>query len=381
MKKIVILGSTGSIGVSTLDVISNFPKDFSVIGLTAFDNVERLSEQIKRFHPRYAAIRNDKIKELQQNTNHGVKIFDAHSGVDNIVSLKDVDVVVLAISGSSALGPLLSAIKYSKTIALANKEALVMAGSIIMPMVKKYHARIIPIDSEQSAIFQCLEGRRGEELKKVYLTASGGPLKSVPKDKLKSVSCKKVLAHPRWKMGRKITVDSATLMNKGLELIEAKWLFDIDIKNIEVLIHKEAIIHSMVEFVDGIILAQLGITDMRSPIQYALSYPKRLSSKINFVNFSKLKKLSFETPNYRKFPCLNLAYEAAIMGGSAPCVLNAANEVAVSAFLEHHIKYIDIYKIIRKVMSKHRLVSNPNLNDILTADKWARQEAEALIHN
>ena len=381
MKRIAVLGSTGSIGVNTLDVISKFSNDFSVVGLTAFNNVRLLLRQIKKFNPQYVAIKDSKIKELKKNVNKRVKILDIYSGIDSIISSKDVDLLVLAISGSGALRPLLKAVKHSKTIALANKEALVMAGSIVMQMAKKYHAKIIPIDSEQSAIFQCLEGKNKEELKKIYLTASGGPLKSTPKDKLKFVSRRKVLAHPRWKMGRKITVDSATLMNKGLELIEAKWLFDIDIRDIEVLIHKEAIIHSMVEFVDGAILAQLGITDMRSPIQYALSYPRRLSSKINFVDFSKLRKLSFEPPDYKKFPCLNLAYEAARAGGSAPCVLNAANEVAVSAFLEHRIKYIDIYAIIRKVMSKHKLVNNPNLSDILTTDEWSRQQAEALIHN
>jgi len=381
MRRIAILGSTGSIGINTLNVISKFPREFSVAGLSAFDNVRLLSRQIKKFRPRFAAIRDDKIKELQGTTNHKVKIFDTSLGIENIASFKDVDLVVLAISGSAALKPLLSAIKHSKTIALANKEALVMAGSIVMQMAKKYHAKIIPIDSEQSAIFQCFEGKKKEELKKIYLTASGGSLSSTPRDKLKFVSRKKVLAHPRWKMGKKITVDSATLMNKGLELIETRWLFDIDVRNIEILIHKEAIVHSMIEFVDGVILAQLGITDMRLPIQYALSYPRRLSSKINCMDFSKLKKLSFEAPDFRKFPCLSLAYEAAAMGGTAPCVLNAANEVAVSAFLENRIKYIDIYKIIRKIASKQKLINNPKLDDIFFADEWSRRKAEELIPN
>jgi 1-deoxy-D-xylulose-5-phosphate reductoisomerase len=381
MRKIVILGSTGSIGVNTLDVISKYPKEFSVVGLTAFNNVGLLKKQIEEFRPRCVAIKANRIRQLKQGINSNVKIFEANSEIENIVSRKDVDLVVVAISGSSALRPLVTAIRHSKTIALANKEALVMAGSIVMNLARRCNTKIIPIDSEQSAIFQCLEGRDKNDLRRVYLTASGGPLKSVPRSKFKFVSRRQVLRHPRWKMGQKITVDSATLMNKGLELIETKWLFDVSVKDIEIIIHKEAVIHSMVEFIDGSILAQLGITDMRLPIQYALSYPKRLSSKINCINFSRLRQLCLETPDYKKFPCLKLAYEIAQKGGSAPCVLNAANEVAVQAFLKTKIKYLDIYRIIEEVITKHKLIKNPTLNDITFVDDWARRKANELIYN
>jgi len=380
MKNIIVLGSTGSIGKNTLNVVSNFPNRFRVVGLSSNRNIQLLRKQIKKFHPEFAAIGKEKIDELKNNHIPKVKICDTNSGLNRMVASKDADIVVVAISGSSALDSLLQAIRRKKPIALANKEALVMAGSIVMREAKKYRASIVPIDSEQSAIFQCLQNRDKRELKKIYLTASGGPLNNVAKQRFKNISVKDVLSHPRWKMGKKVTVDSATLMNKGLELIEAMWLFDVDVDKVEILIHKEAIIHSMVEFVDGSIIAQLGVTDMKLPIQYALTYPERWKGNIKDLDFRKMN-LSFKKPDLDKFPCLKLAYRAAKLKGTSPCVLNAANEEAVNAFLEKRIKYLDIYRIIKVVLARHKLIKNPSLNQIIQIDRWARQQAEKLILN
>ncbi|MDP2939278.1 MAG: 1-deoxy-D-xylulose-5-phosphate reductoisomerase [Candidatus Omnitrophota bacterium] len=378
MKKVAILGSTGSIGVNCLDVISQFPKKFSVAGLSAYNNVDLLESQAKRFKPAFVALQTKNVLSLRRRLNNGIKILDLEK-ISEIFYYKDIDIIVLGISGGAALIPLWEAVKAGKTIALANKEAFVMAGSLIMDLAKKTSAKIIPVDSEQSAIFQCLNGQDVKTLNKIYLTASGGSLKSVPKERFSRLSVDDVLKHPRWKMGRKITVDCATLMNKGLEIIEAMWLFNVGAKSIEVVIHKEAIIHSMVEFVDGTILAQLGITDMRLPIQYALTYPERLSSNLSQIDFYKLKQLSFERPNLNKFPCLALAYTAAKDCGTSPCVLNAANEISVKAFLDGRIKFNKIPHIIEQVLSKHKRIINPSLEEIILSDKWAREEAESLI--
>ncbi len=379
MKKIAVLGSTGSIGESALEVISRFPKEFSVCGLSAFNNVTLLEEQARRFKPTVVALDERNITALANRLNNGIKISGLKEGLPDIISREQVDIVVLAIGGSAALFPLWEAVKAGKTIALANKEALVMAGSLITKTAKETGARIIPVDSEQSAIFQCLNGRDTKTLRKIYLTASGGPLRSVPRGKFSKLTVKDVLRHPRWKMGRKITVDSATLMNKGLEVIEAMWLFGLNPQAIEVLIHKEAIIHSMVEFVDGTVLAQLGVTDMKLPIQYALTFPERWPTKLMKIDFIKLKQLSFAQPDFKKFPCLALAYKAAREGGSAPCVLNAANEVCVAAFLNGRIKFPGIPKSIEMVLSKHHKIKEPSLEEIIASDNWARQEAERII--
>lgn len=380
MKNIIVLGSTGSIGQSTLSVVARFPDRFRVIGLSSHRNSQLLKKQIREFHPRFAAIGKDKISELRNSGIPKVEICDTNSGLNKMVASKNAEMVVMAISGSSALDSLLEAIRHRKTVALANKEALVMAGSIIMQEAKKHKTKIVPIDSEQSAIFQCLQNRNKNELKKIYLTASGGPLSDVQIQRFKNISVKEVLNHPRWKMGKKVTVDSATLMNKGLELIEAMWLFDVDVDKIEILIHKEAIIHSMVEFIDGTIIAQLGITDMKLPIQYALTYPERWKGNLKNLDFGKMN-LTFKKPDLDKFPCLKLSYQAAKLKGTATCVLNAANEEAVKAFLEKKIGYLDIYRIIKTVLSKHKLIKNPNLEQIILADTWARQQAENLILN
>jgi 1-deoxy-D-xylulose-5-phosphate reductoisomerase len=293
---------------------------------------------------------------------------------------KRIDQIVLAISGSGALLPLLAAIENCKDIALANKEALVMAGTIIMNKARKKKVRIIPVDSEQSAIWQCLNGEDKNKLKNIYLTASGGPFRQTSKKDLKDISIDRVLRHPRWKMGKKISVDSATLMNKGLEVLEAMFLFNISVDKIKVLIHPEAIIHSMIEFIDGVILAQLSITDMRIPIQYAISYPERLASNLGNIDFCKIRGFHFEKPNFKKFPCLSLAYQAAKDMGTSPCVLNAANEVSVERFLNGGLDFISIPRVIEKVLSRHRNKYTCDLRGIQEADSWARAEALKVMH-
>lgn len=377
MKNIAILGSTGSIGISALEVIRHFPGYFKVVALSANSNVSLLEKQIKEFRPEFACVAETKAA-VSLNCGR-TKLLTGKAGLDELAQLAKIDEILLAISGSSALAPLLKAVEAGKHIALANKEALVMAGPLIMEEAAKRKAQIIPVDSEQSAIWQCLEGRRQEDLNSIYLTASGGPFRKASKKELKGVSVTKVLRHPRWKMGKKITVDSATLMNKGLELLEAMFLFNAPSKKIKVLIHPEAIIHSMVEFVDGVVLAQLSATDMRIPIQYALSYPVRLSNSLPTVDFYRLNKLTFEPPDFKKFPCLGLAYRAAEELGTSPCALNAANEICVREFLAENIGFTDIPEIISRVLDRHRNNKRPGLTDILDCDSWARQEAVNII--
>lgn len=380
MKYLVILGSTGSIGTRTLEVVRNFPKKFRILGLSTNANVDILYQQIREFSPEFVCVKDRQaFLDLKQRLAPKIKILFGEEGLKQVVGDQRIDQVVLAVSGSDALVPLLAAIENGKDIALANKEALVMAGPIIMQKVKAKKVRIIPIDSEQSAIWQCLDGQERNKLKNIYLTASGGPFRQKNKKELRSISVKQALRHPRWKMGKKISVDSATLMNKGLELFEAMYLFGVGYDKIKILIHPEAIIHSMVEFIDGVTLAQLSITDMRIPIQYALSYPVRLESELCGVDFYRLKNLHFQKPDFEKFPCLELAYRAAKKSGTAPCVLNAANEVSVEQFLENHLRFIYIPRVIEKVLKRHRKKNNPNLNDILEADFWGRQEAYKVI--
>ncbi len=380
MKRIAILGSTGSIGVSTLEVISHFPGEFQVVGLTTNSNIGLLSKQIKEFGPRFVCVSDiDAARVLQSRLKSGTKLFIGAQGLEALVQMREIEKIVLAISGAAALLPLLKALECGKEIALANKEALVMAGPLIMDLARKKKTKIIPVDSEQSAIWQCLDGEDSSKLKHIYLTASGGPFRKTNPADLKSVSISKVLKHPRWKMGRKISVDSATLMNKGLELLEAMFLFGIPAEKIKILIHPEALIHSMVEFIDGIVLAQLSSTDMRIPIQYALVYPERVSNSLAPIDFYKLQELHFQKPDFRRFPCLNLAYRAARQLGTMPCVLNAANEVSVSEFLSQRLDFISIHKVIERVIDRHRNKLSPNLGDILAADTWARSEAYKVI--
>jgi 1-deoxy-D-xylulose-5-phosphate reductoisomerase len=379
-KRIFILGSTGSIGINTLKVIERFPDRFQVVGLTAYNNFKLLETQMRKFRPKYVASGQTNRAYLQKGSRLK-NIFDAEQDLEFLASREDVDMVVIAIKGSAALKPFLAAIRKGKTVATANKEALVVAGEIIMKEAAKHHASIIPIDSEQSAIFQCLEGNKRHELKCVHLTASGGPLLNMKQNMFSRLTVHDILRHPRWKMGKKITVDSATLMNKGFEVIEAKHLFNLDIKDIKVLVHPEAIIHSMIEFKDGSILAQLAITDMRLPIQYALTHPTRLETGLSRLDFAQLKQFTFFKPDMRKFPSLQLAIYAAEKGGTLPCVLNAADEIVVEAFLEGKISFVQIFHLVEKVVSKHKINRQLTLNNIMEADEWAREEARQLIYN
>jgi len=378
MKTITILGSTGSVGQNALRIISAYKDKFKLYGLSANSNINLLKRQIAEFKPEVVALNHeDKARELKKSLGTLKKkprVLEGPDGIVELAGLKKADIVVMAITGSCALRPLLSAIKSSRTIALANKEALVMAGGIVTRQAKTHKSTIIPVDSEHSAIFQCLNGQGKNGLKKIYLTGTGGPLRKLPKSKFASVSPAQAINHPRWKMGKKISVDSATLMNKGLEVIEAKWLFGVSQEKIEIVIHPEAIIHSMVEFVDGGILAQMGITDMRLPILFALSHPDRLPADVGFVNFAELKSLSFEKPNFKKFPCLQLAYQAATEDGTAPCVLNAANEELVGAYLREEIDLTDIPKLLEKVLCRHKRIDNPTLDQLFETEEWARQE-------
>lgn len=379
-KNVVILGSTGSIGINTLKVIERHPDQFKVFGLSAYNNIKLLEKQIQKFSPKYVAV-TDKGFEYFKNRNFtGVKFLKVENDLDFMVAEKVVTNIVIGMRGSAALGPFLSAVRKGKTVAPANKEALVIAGDVIMQAARRNKAVIIPVDSEQSAIFQCLQGQNRPELKKVWLTASGGTLRKIEKEQFDQLTVREILDHPRWKMGKKITVDSATLMNKGFEIIEAMRLFNLSIDQIEVIVHPEAIIHSMVEFIDGSIIAQLGVTDMRLPIQYALTYPKRLDAGLKNMDFYRLKSLNFERPDYKKFPALSLAIHVAKTGGTLPSVLNAADEEVVEAFLEGKIRFTEIFKIVEKVIKKHKTILNPNLNQILAADGWAREETRKVMN-
>lgn len=376
MKHIAILGSTGSIGENALKVARCFPDKFRVVGLSADSNVDILSQQIREFKPAYVCVGNlPAAKRLKKMISSRCKIFAGELGLEALVKESRIDSVLLAISGAAALSPLLKAIDSGKQIVLANKEALVMAGPIIMNLAAKKRIKIIPIDSEQSAIWQCLEGEDRAKLRNIYLTASGGPFRQVSLKGLKNISLDRVLRHPRWKMGRKISVDSATLMNKGLELLEAVFLFNCSYKEVKIVIHPQALVHSMVEFIDGVILAQLSATDMRIPIQYALSYPERLANSFPSIDFCKVGSLEFFAPDLKKFPCLGLAYQAAAQLGTVPAVLNAANEICVREFLNRKLQFFSIPKIIEKVMQRHRNKIKPKLQDILVADSWAREES------
>ena len=380
MKKVIILGSTGSIGINTLKVIGRYADQFKVVGLTAYNNHELLAKQIKQFAPSYVAVPPQGFKFFKHRSfSKRIQWLNVEEDLSFLVSKREVDVVVIGMRGSAALEPFLAAVRCGKTVAPANKEALVIAGDIIMREAKKYKATIIPVDSEQSAIFQCLDGRDNKDVKRVILTASGGALRNVGQKQFDRLSVKQILNHPTWKMGKKITVDSATLMNKGFEVIEALRLFNLHIDQIEVVIHPESIIHSMVEFKDGSIIAQMGVTDMRLPIQYALTYPKRCPTGLKAVNFVDLKQLTFSAPDVKKFPALSLAMFVARRGGTLPSVLNAADEVAVEAFLNGQISFSRIYPIVEKIVLKHKIKLNPNLRAIFEADQWAREEARNII--
>ncbi len=371
-KKIVILGSTGSIGKQTLDVV-DASGDFEVIGLSAHSNIEILIEQIKKYNIKKAAVTSEKAYDEIKNISLDCKILFGKEGLTELASMEEADIVVNSLVGSVGLVPTLAAIKNKKTIALANKETLVTAGELVMKSAKENSVNIYPIDSEHSAIFQCLQGSKRSELNKIYLTASGGAFREYTKEMLKNIKLEDALKHPNWVMGAKITIDSSTLMNKGLEVIEAKYLFNLDLDEIEVLIHPQSIIHSMVEFKDGAIIAQLGRPDMRVPISYALNYPKRIDLPYEKLNFFENPELKFERPNYENFPCLSLAFEALKIGRGMPCVMNMANETAVALFMERKISFLDIPLLIEKAMSAYNVKNIDSLDDVLNTEDWTRE--------
>jgi 1-deoxy-D-xylulose-5-phosphate reductoisomerase len=381
MKRLSILGSTGSIGVNTLHIVSQFPERFEVVSLSAGLNTLLLKQQILQFRPKIVSVLNKGLSDAlrRELPNVPVEIVHGVEGLIQVATHPEVDQVVSAIVGAVGLIPTLSAIKTGKTIALANKEPLVMAGKIVMEEAKQNHAQILPVDSEHSAIFQALLGHQKEDVHRLVLTASGGPFLNFPLAKLQDVTVKEALNHPHWEMGKKVTIDSASLMNKGLEVIEAHWLFNIPIEKISVLIHPQSVIHSMVEYVDGSIVAQMGITDMRIPISYALSFPQRLPLNLPRLDLSRNEALSFFEPDPERFPCLKLAYQSIKIGETMPAILNAANEVAVNAFLEGSLKFTEIPILLQRMMQEHEVKSVHTIEDILRADHWARERAKALL--
>lgn len=382
MKQISILGSTGSIGVNTLNIVREFPERFSVVGLAAGKNVELLARQVDEFSPRLVSVFDEEHAERLAEllpANLRKSIVFGTSGNEQVAALDEADFTVSAIVGAAGLLPTLAAIDAGKDIGLANKETLVMAGKIVMTRIHKMGIKLFPVDSEHSAIFQALEGGRREDVHKIILTASGGPFRQKSNDELKSVSPAEALDHPNWSMGKKISVDSATLMNKGLEVIEAKWLFDMHHDDIEVVVHPQSIVHSLVEFQDGSVLAQLGIPDMRIPIAYAMSYPERLPLRLNRLGLSQCDNLQFEEPDYSRFPALQLAFEALREGGVAPAVLNGANEIGVEAFLQQRISFPRIAEVVARCMAEVKAGDESNLGDILAADREARRVAGNVI--
>ena len=382
MKNLAVLGSTGSIGCNTLNVVEKFPERFSVKAIAAKQNVTLLAEQIRRFSPEIAVVFDEKRAQALDallGRRSDVEIRYGEEGYQAAAGCESVDMVVSAMVGAAGLLPTMAAIEAEKDIALANKETLVMAGEIVMQRAAEKGVKIIPVDSEHSAIFQCLLGNRRADFNRIHLTASGGPFRKRAKAELAGIQLEDALKHPTWQMGKKITIDSATLMNKGLEVIEAKHLFDVSQDRISVIIHPQSVIHSMVSYRDGSIIAQLGIPDMKGAIAYAISHPERLPLHQPLPDFGCMGALTFEEPDFEKFPCLGLAYKACDTGGTLAAVLNAANEIAVGAFLERRISFIQIPDIIRDTMAVHTVIPHPDLSEILGADRWARLEAEKRI--
>ena len=380
-KQIAILGSTGSIGTQALEVINKHSDFFEVEVLTANNNSALLIEQAKKFKPNTVVITNeDKYKEVDAALfDLGIKVFAGAQSLEEVVEGENIDIVLTALVGYSGLKPTIRAIKAKKNIALANKETLVVAGDLITKLCQEYNVQIYPVDSEHSAIFQCLVGEAYNPIEKIYLTASGGPFRGWAKEKLQNIKKEQALKHPNWEMGAKITIDSATLMNKGLEVIEAKWLFDLKAEQIEVVVHPQSIIHSAVQFEDGSIKAQLGIPDMKLPIQYALGFPERLKNTFKRFNFMDYPNLTFEKPDAKTFRNLQLAYDAMEKGGNMPCVLNAANEIAVAAFLQDKIGFLNMSDLIADCMEKITFVSNPTLEDYIATDEATRKLANELL--
>ena len=381
MKRIVILGSTGSIGTNTLDIVAKFPHQFQVVGLTAGSNDEKLDEQIRVFKPEAVALSDEAAAARLRRrwSTNSVEILSGPEGIARVASWPSSSLVVSAIVGGAGLVPTLAAIRAAKHVALANKEPMVMAGTLMQAEARRHGVRIFPVDSEHSAIFQSLEGHRREDVRRVILTASGGPFWDLTREQMHDAQPAQALQHPNWKMGAKITIDSATLMNKGLEIMEARWLFDIPVSQIEVLVHRESIVHSLVEYKDGSVIAQLGLPDMRTPISYAMNYPARMPLDPPPLDLAGIGKLTFHRPDHDRFPCLGLGYEALTIGGTMPATLNVANEVSVAAYLRKDIAFGDIARVIRRTMDAHEPREVASVEDALEADRWAREKAGALV--
>ena len=379
-QRIVILGATGSIGESALKVARDIPERMQIVGLAANSNAEKLAAAANETRaPAVCLVDETKIDALKRALEYKPRIFSGDAALREIACLTDADMVLVAIVGTGGLRPALAAIEAGKDLAVASKEILVMAGEIVMREARENGVHVLPVDSEHNAIFQCMEGKSSLDIRRIILTASGGPFRETPRKDFDSITPGQALKHPTWNMGPKITIDSATLFNKGLEMIEAHWLFDVEMERVEVVIHPQSIVHSMVEFTDGSTLAQLSYSDMCFPIQYAVTWPNRVPNTLPPLDFSKLSKLEFFTPRYEDFPALNLARRAGETGGTLPAVMNAANEIAVAAFLDQQVRFPEIWYVVEEVMNRHSAIAHPNLDAILEADQWARNEAQGCV--
>ena len=380
MKRVILLGSSGSIGESTCKVARALPDKMKIVGLGVAKSTERLLEQAKEFGVKALAVSDPQAAEkVKSKLPEGAKFFPGAEGLARMVEETEADMVLVAIVGTAGLAPALAALRSGKDLAVASKEILVLAGSAVMAEAKKRKRQVLPVDSEHNAIFQCLQGANEKEVRKVILTASGGPFRQSRAAELEKVTVAQALKHPTWSMGKKITIDSATMFNKGLEMIEAHWLFGLPMRQVEVVVHPQSIVHSMVEFIDGSVLAQLSVTDMCFPIQYAVTFPERMPSGLPPLDLAKLGSLTFEAPDEKRFPALRLAREAGEAGGTLPGVFNAANEVAVEAFLAEQIPFPRIWGMVEEVMQKHTTLSSPDLDAIIEADRWARSEAKVRL--
>jgi 1-deoxy-D-xylulose-5-phosphate reductoisomerase len=380
-KRVVILGATGSIGESALKVARDIPERMEIVGLAANSNAEKLAAAANETRAQSVCLVDEtKIDALQRALAYKPRIFAGQNGLREIACLTNAQMVLVAIVGTAGLRPSLAAIEAGKDLAVASKEILVMAGEIVMREARDNDVRVLPVDSEHNAIFQCLEGKSSLDIRRIILTASGGPFRETPPKDFDSITPEQALKHPTWNMGPKITIDSATLFNKGLEMIEAHWLFGVEMKRVEVVIHPQSIVHSMVEFADGSTLAQLSYSNMCFPIQYAVTWPDRVPNSLPPLDFSKLSRLEFFTPRYDDFPALSLARRAGETGGTLPAVMNAANEVAVAGFLDRQVRFPDIWQIVEEVMNRHTPVAHPDLDAILQADQWARNEAQGYVN-
>lgn len=374
MKRVILLGSSGSIGQSACKVARALPDKMKIVGMAVHSSTDTLRKQVEEFQPKAIAISNEESAQ-QFFPPSSCRLFKGEEGLTRLVEETEADLVLVAIVGTSGLKPALAALKTGKDLAVASKEILVMAGEIMMVSARENKRLILPVDSEHNAIFQCLQGAKPEHVRRLILTASGGPFRKTPAEELSRVTVEQALRHPTWKMGKKITIDSATLFNKGLEMIEARWLFDVNIARVEVCVHPESIVHSMVEFVDRSVLAQMSRSDMGFPIQYAVTYPERVEGDLPHLNLAQLGKLTFEEPDHTRFPALRLARQAGEAGGTLPAVFNAANEVAVEKFLAGQSSFPKIWETVETVMNAHQVVDSPHLSDIVAADSWSRQQA------